>query len=245
MGRSLSVHCHLMALIVCCSVQHKPSRQASPSTCTTSATHKGGRGVGGDKRNLPFGRTKERYVLDKMSVLGIQIQIRPQHRKNPTFLNERTSEWLSTVILKGSQSKSSQSMACHVREKPNLSYLASYPDFYSTPQFLGFFLFFFFPRISRQTAGRGQLFVRLHPPNDRISTAEKEQANACKSTRWNPTRLSTGLSCSARNHPYRRILPWSLAAGLVLRLQHHDPWDSSQTPHVTAARWCKQPAHYY
>lgn len=72
-------------------------------------------------------------------------------------------------------------MACHVREKPNLSYLASYPDFYSTPQFLGFFLFFFFPRISRQTAGRGQLFVRLHPPNDRISTPKKN-----KPTRANP-----------------------------------------------------------
>lgn len=42
MGRSLSVHCHLVALIVCCSVQHKPSRQASPFTCTTSANHKAG-----------------------------------------------------------------------------------------------------------------------------------------------------------------------------------------------------------
>lgn len=69
MGRSLSVHCHLMALIVCCSVQHKPSRQASPFTCTTSANHKEG---GKDKRNLLFGRTKEIYGLDKMSVLGIQ-----------------------------------------------------------------------------------------------------------------------------------------------------------------------------
>lgn len=55
-------------------------------------------------------------------------------------------------------------MVCHVWEITNPSYLASYTDFYTTSQFLGFFLFFFFPRISRQTAGRGQLFVRLHPP---------------------------------------------------------------------------------
>lgn len=77
-------------------------------------------------------------------------------------------------------------MACHVREKPNLSYLASYPDFYTTPQFLGFFLFFFFPRISRQTAGRGQLFVRLHPPqwsnfHGRKRTSQRVQIHPVKS----------------------------------------------------------------
>lgn len=89
MARSFSVHCHLMALIVCCSVQHKPSRQASPFRFTTSVKQ---------ESNLPFATTKERYGLNKMSALSLEIQNSPTTPKI-TFLNQRRSELLSTVVL--------------------------------------------------------------------------------------------------------------------------------------------------
>lgn len=69
--RSLSVHCHFPALILCCSARHKLSRPASPSTSATRAN---------PQIRSAFGGTKERHILqNKMSALHLQIQIQQQH----------------------------------------------------------------------------------------------------------------------------------------------------------------------
>lgn len=102
----------------------------------------------------------------------------------------------------------------------------------------------YFSRITRQTAAGGQLCAKRHVPNYRISIAV-EQADAgfnpLVKKKKNPTRLSDRTVCSGWKHPYPRIPLWSLAAEAALQLQHRDPWDSSQTRHVTSAPWCRRP----
>lgn len=101
---------------------------------------------------------------------------------------------------------------------------------------------FFSSQISRQTAGPWQsLSEALRPHKWWYSCVRGTKATGLHPSVKNPTRLS---DCPALGKSIR-ILLRSLAAESVLQLQHHDSWDSSQTPHVTTAQWCKQPTHYY
>lgn len=91
----------------------------------------------------------------------------------------------------------------------------------------------------------GKAWTKLTPPqkNDGIPVSE-EQRRRVYIPRLK-SNMIVGLSCSGWKHRWPRILLRSLAAESVLQLQHHDSWDSSQTPHVTTAQWCKRPTHYY
>lgn len=147
MARSLSVHCHFLALILCCSARHKLSRPASPSTSTTSAN---------PQIKSAFGGTKDRYILqNKMSALHLQIQIQQQHTKKGARFKSTRLRLLSTSCkaLKADQVGHWWAMLA----RRNLSYLASHPGFYTPHSFRGCL-----SRISSQTAGRGQPCVRPH-----------------------------------------------------------------------------------
>lgn len=87
-------------------------------------------------------------------------------------------------------------MAWHARDKPNLSYLASFPDFYTTPQFLGFFLFFLPADLQADCRSRATLCEATSPQlshfHGRKGTRQRVQIHPLKS---NTTVGRTVLLC--------------------------------------------------
>lgn len=75
-------------------------------------------------------------------------------------------------------------MACHVRGKRNLSYLASYPDFYTTHSFWAFFP----ADLQADCRSRATLCEATSPIIE--FPRPKNKPMGLNPPRWNPTRLS-------------------------------------------------------
>lgn len=154
-----------MALIVCCCVQHKLSRQASPSRFTTSANQ---------DSNLPLLQRTDTDYKTKCQRSILKLKFYQQHQK--TRFKSAELRLLcrptSCKALKANQVNRWRAML----GKRNPSYLASYPDFYTTHSFR---VFFHGSPARLQVADNS---VWSHIPNYRICMSE-EQADGFKSLR--------------------------------------------------------------
>lgn len=156
-ARSLSVHCHFMASIVCCSVKHKLSRQASSSRSTTSADR---------QSNLPLAQRTD--VDNKTKCQRSTLKLKYSDTK--TYILNKQSRLLSTSC-KALKSKSSKSVTCRVR-KAEFVLPGELHRFLYDSQCQGFF---FFPSVDVQPDCRSATTLNLHPQLSNSHAREASQ----------------------------------------------------------------------
>lgn len=125
-------------------------------------------------------------------------------------------------------------MACHVRKAKSVLpgelhrflYDSQFRDYY-------YYLFFLHAGIQPDCGSLAGLREAYEPNYGTPPPCAGKKPVGLRPSVKIPTRSSDRPAPGESIRAQPRIVLRSLAAELVLQLQHHDSWDSSQTPHVT------------